>query len=193
METEHNPQPAEAPQDRIASLEDASKTLNGFGTIIFFVIVVEAILLLGLNLYQDSRFKTFSNQLTDLQVKLNSGEYSNLNSQVEEVISGNERLKLVLASKVKWSTFYSLFNSVTPKNVQVKSVAISNEGSFKADGETSSLTSLAEALVAWNGGVKTAQSPFTFIKLNSNGYVNSGGKKRVSFTISGQVNVGILR
>jgi hypothetical protein len=193
LETQHNPQPVEAPQDRIASLEDASKTLNSFGMIIFFVIVAEALLLLGLNLYQDSRFKSLNTELSSLQTKLGSAEYSTLNTQVEEVISGNERLRLILASKVKWSKFYALFNGVTPKNVQIKTIAISNEGSFKADGVTASLGSLAEALVAWNGGVKTTQSPFTFIKLNSNGYVNSGGRKLVSFTISGQVNVGILK
>ena len=49
------PKPPEATQDRISSLKDASKTLNSFGVVVFFVIIAEVILLFGLNLYQVSR------------------------------------------------------------------------------------------------------------------------------------------
>jgi len=193
LEQHNNPHRVEAPQEKIASIESASKTLNSFGLIIFFVIVAEVVLLFGLNLYQESRTKSLNNNLTVLQSTLSSASYDQLNTQVEEVISGKERLELVLNSKARWSKFYSLFNSITPKNILIKNVNISNEGSFKADGETTSLTNLAKALVAWNGSVKTTQSPFTFIKLSSNGYGVTNGQKRVTFSVTGQINLGILR
>jgi hypothetical protein len=174
-------------------LTDASKTLNSFGTTIFLVILVEIVLLFGLNLYQKSRFNSLTEQLTTLRATLSSPEYQTINTQVEDVILGNEKLKSVLASKARWSTFYKLLNGVTPKDVQLKTINVTADGTFKADGETRSMTSLAEAIVAWNNGVATVQSPLTFVKLNSNGFTNNDGQKRVTFTVSGQVNMGIIR
>ncbi|MEX0594540.1 MAG: hypothetical protein WD157_00340 [Patescibacteria group bacterium] len=190
---QHQAQPVEAPQDKISSLTDAAKTLNSFGVIVFFVIVIEIILLFGINLYQNARFKSLSNNLTDLRTTLSGPEYQTINDQVESVISGTDRLQVVLATKVKWSNFYQMLNAVTPKDVKLDTINITSDGTFKADGKTKSLTSLAQALVAWNGGVATTPSPFTVIKLNSNGFVSSDGGRQVSFTISGQVDLGSVR
>ncbi len=187
------PAPVEDTQDRISSLEDASKTLNHFGVIIFFVILAEIILLFGLNLYQKSRFNTLATELNTLRGTLSSAEYKNLNDQVEEVISGAEKLDLVLGAKVKWSNFYSQLNAITPKDVKLGSINIGSDGSFKAEGETASLTSLARAMVAWNQGTASVTTPLSAIKLNSNGFVAKDGGKRVSFTISGQINLGRIR
>ena len=187
------PAPAEDTQDRISSLEDASKTLNSFGVIIFFVVLVEIVLLFGLNLYQKSRFNTLSAELDTLRGTLNSAEFKTLNGQVEEVISGAEKLDMVLSAKVKWSNFYSQLNAITPKDVKLGTINIGSDGSFKAEGETASLTSLARALVAWNEGTVSVTSPFSAIKLNSNGFVAKDGGKRVSFTVSGQINLGRIR
>lgn len=187
------PMPVEDTQDRISLLEDASKTLNSFGVTVFFVVLAEIILLFGLNLYQQSRFKTLTGELDTLRSSLNSAEYRTLNSQVEEVIAGAEKLDMVLAAKVKWSNFYAQLNAITPKDVKLNSFNISADGSFKADGETTNLTSLARALVTWNQGTPSVATPFTVIKLNSNGFVAKSGGKRVNFTISGQINLGRIR
>ena len=187
------PKPPEATQDRISSLKDASKTLNSFGVVVFFVIIAEVILLFGLNLYQVSREKSLSGELVNLRASLNSAEFKTLNNQVEEVVSGTEKLKTVLASKVKWSKFYQQLGAITPKDVKLSTINISSDGSFKADGETTSMTSLAQALVGWNTGTPTVTSPFNVVKLNSNGFIKVDGKRRVSFTISGQINLGRIR
>ncbi|MEX1052190.1 MAG: hypothetical protein WEC83_02270 [Patescibacteria group bacterium] len=187
------PAPAQDTQDRISSLEDASKTLNHFGVIIFFVILVEVILLFGLNLYQKSRFNTLSAELDTLRGTLSSAEYKTLNDQVEEVISGAGKLDIVLSSKVRWSNFYTQLNAITPKDVKLGTINIGSDGSFKAEGETASLTSLARALVGWNQGTPSVATPFSSIKLNSNGFIAKDGGKRVSFTISGQINIGRIR
>ncbi len=187
------PAPAEDTQDRISSLEDASKTLNSFGVIIFYVVLVEIALMFFLNLYQTSRYKTLNTELDTLRGTLNSVEYSTLNAQVEEVISGAEKLDMVLGAKVKWSSFYTQLNAITPKDVKLGTINIGSDGSFKAEGETASLTSLARALVSWNQGTVSVSTPFSTIKLNSNGFVAKAGGKRVSFTISGQINLGRLR
>lgn len=185
--------PAEAPQDRIASLADASKTLNHYGAIIFFVILAEIVLLFGLNLYQQSRFRTLSGELDTLKGTLASSEYSTLNQQVEEVISGTDRLQSVLDSKVRWANFYTQLNAITPKDVKLSAITVSADGSFRADGETSSMTSLAKALVTWNTGTAAVSTPFSAIKLSSNGFVAREGGRRVSFTVAGQIRVGALR
>lgn len=187
------PKPPEATQDQISSLKDASKTLNSFGVIIFVVIVVEIILLIGLNLFQTTRVKSLDDELSTLRSTLSSAEYKALNGQVEEVISGTEKLQTVLNSKVKWSNFYKRLGAITPKDVKLSTINISADGSFKADGETNSLTSLAQAIVTWNTGTPTIVTPFNTVRLNSNGYVLRDGKRKVNFTVSGQINLGRLR
>lgn len=193
QEQQQPPKPPEATQDQIASLKDASKTLNSFGVVIFFVIIAEVILLMGLNFYQDARVDTLGLELTELRSKLSSAEYRTINGQVEEVISGTERLQTVLNSKVKWSKFYQTLGLATPKDVKLSTINISADGSFKADGETNSMTSLAQALVTWNTGTPTIATPFNIVKLNSNGFISTDTGRRISFTISGQINLGRLR
>lgn len=194
MEQEQQkPKSVEAPQERIASLEDASHALSSFGTVIFFVIVFQIVLMFGLNLYQSARVSSLDNNLNEMRSTLNSADYQTVNKQVEEVISGNEKLRTVLASKVKWSSFYSLLNQSTPQDVVIRTINVTSDGSFQADGETSSMSSLAKAIVAWNGGTSSVQSPFNTVVLNSNNFVSSGDQRRVGFTISGQINLGVLR
>ncbi len=132
-------------------------------------------------------------ELSTLRNTLSGAEYSTINTQVEEVISGTERLATVLATKVKCSNFYKQLNQVTPKSVKLNTINVTSDGAFKADGETKSLSSLAQALVAWNGGTPTVASPFSVIKLNSNGFISGSSGKRVSFTVSGQIDLGSVR
>lgn len=187
------PKPPEATQDQIASLKDASKTLNSFGVVIFGVIIVEILLLFGLNLYQKARVNSLTDELTALRSTLSSAEYRTLNNQVEEVISGTDKLEVVLASKVKWGSFYQMLGKITPKDVKLSTINISSDGTFKADGETTSMTSLAQALVSWNNGTPTVTTPFNIVKLNSNGFISVEGVRKVGFTISGQINLGRIR
>jgi hypothetical protein len=180
-------------QEDIVSLESATSTIGYFGTIVFFIVIVEIILLVGLNLYQSSRVDTLEGQIANVQQELGSAELRGLNQQVSEVISGAEKLNTVLANKADWSKFYASLNAVTPKNVRIIGLTINENGSFKADGETDTLSSLAQALVAWEQGAGSITTPFSSVKLSSNGYTTDGGSRRVTFSISGQINTGSIR
>lgn len=189
----HDRVAAPAKQEEISTVDDVAKPLDSFGRVIFFVILVEALLMIGLNLYQKSRLTTLTKELQTKQAELNSEPYRLLNSQVEEVLTGNDQLKIVLASKVNWTKFYSQLNAVTPKNVRLSSISVSESGSFRADGETASLSSLAQALVVWRQGSESVTTPFSSIALNNNGYSSDGSARRVTFSITGQVDLAKLK
>lgn len=185
--------PADSTQEPIATIDDVAKPLDTFGKIVFLIIVVEILLMVGLNLYQKSRITSLQTNLAARQSDMNSPEFKTLNSQVEDVLSGAEKLQSILAGKTDWTMFYKKLNAVTPKNVRLTTINITESGTFKADGETASLSSLAIALVAWKQGTDAAPTPFSSVTLTSNGFTNDGAARRVTFSVSGQVDAGRLQ
>lgn len=183
---------SDEPKSDIAAVEAGRPVIDSFGMIIFFVVVVEIVLLFGLNLYQKSRIETLSKKLTDDKTALSLPENRTLNTQVDEVLDGTDKLKAILASKVHWSKFYVLLNAVTPKNTRLSGMSISETGAFRADGTTGSLSDLAHVVVAWTQGTDTITTPFSSVTLNSNGFSSQNGARVVTFSISGQVNMGAL-
>lgn len=191
MEQQH-PQPGTAHQERIEPLRATESALDHFGMIIFFVIVLEVAMLFGLNLYQDSRTKTLNTQLGEKKAQLASSDNVTINNQIEEVLSGADKLGTVLNTRVQWSNFYRQLDAVTPKNVKLTTFSLGDSGVFRADGFTPSLSTLATAMVAWTSGVTGHPTPFSSIILNSNGYTAHGAGRIVSFSVSGNVNIGAL-
>lgn len=181
------------PEEAIASLQTGVSSIESFGRIIFIVVLVQALLLIGLNLYQKNRITAYDKKIAETKTALASTEYAALNNKVEQVLSGSQKLETILGSKVVWSKFYSQLNAVTPKDVKITGLAISETGVYKADGETASLTSLAQLLVVWGKGSGSTTSPFSTAVLNSNGYADKNGTRRIIFTISGQINTSLLR
>jgi hypothetical protein len=187
-----NPQPQL--KEDIAAVTASTYTIDTFGTIIFFVVLAQIVLLVGLNLYQKSRISSTEKVLASKQTTLQTANYKTINDQVNQVLSGNTLLASALASKVDWGKFYSRLNAVTPKNVQLVTLSITDAGQFKADGKTASLDSLAKALVVWQQGSGTTPTPFSTVTLASNGFTTTtAGSRQVTFSISGQINLGALR
>lgn len=180
-------------QEDITGVEVTKNPFDTFGVAVFLVVVVEIVLLIGLNLYQKSRFESLSKQLSAHQTTLASAEFSTLNTQLEEVLAGQKLLQTTLASKVKWSEFYKLLNNVTPKNVKVNSIQVNVNGTFRIEGETPTMTTLAQLLVAWQKGTTAAPTPFASAKLNGNGFASDNGNRVVSFSISGTLNQARLK
>lgn len=190
-----NQEKVHAPSDKeeIASVGSGRAPIDFFGTVIFFVVLVQAFLMIGLNLYQLSQVSKANAELIIAKQTLDGEDYKRLNTEIEEVLAGNDKLQQVLASKVKWSNFYRQFNAVTPKNVRLKAMSVSENGNFKADGETADFTSLARAVVAWRDGTSDIRTPFSSVTLTNNGYQSDGANRRVSFSLSGQINIGGLK
>ncbi len=180
-------------QEEIAQVEATKSPFDTFGVAIFLVVLVEILLLVGLNLYQKSRSQTIGNKISENQKTLALPEYAGLNTQLEEVLAGQKLLQTVLASKVNWSQFYAMLNAVTPKNVKVNSVQLNTNGTFRLEGETQTMSSLAQALVAWQKGSTAAPTPFTAAKLSNNGFATKDGNRIVSFSITGSLNLGVLK
>jgi len=180
------------PKDEVSPLQSGRRVIDSFGSVIFFVVVVEIIILAGLNLYQKKRVETLTSELAAKQAQLNSPENATLNRQIDEVIEGHDALSQVLNSKVAWSKFYGQLNTITPKNVRFTSVSVSDSGSFRADGVTTSLSDLGRAIVAWQVGTEAVKTPFTSLTLSSNGYVTSGEVRLVNFSVTGEINMGLL-
>lgn len=192
MDQEKQPTTGRA-QETIASIESGISSFETFGRVIFFVVIVEVVLIVGLNFYQNSRITSYNQKIEQIQAEISAPEYAAINEQVVQVLAGSEKLKVVLGSKVLWGKFYSQLNAVTPKDVRVTSVSISDGGTVKLDGETASLSSLAKLLIAWNKGTSAATTPFTSVMLASNGYADEEGSRRVIFSVTGQINTGGLR
>lgn len=182
-----------AEQNQIAGIMEGRSAAETFGRIIFLIVIVELVVLMGLNLYQRSRVGSLEKKITAAEQKLASGDYKLLNDQVDDVLAGAAKLEKALASKADWAIFYRQLNAITPKDVRIKAVAINDKGAFKLDAETTSLTSLAQTLVAWRGGLADAKTPFTGVTLNNNSFITEGNSRRVSFSVSGQINLGGLR
>lgn len=180
-------------QEEIAAVEPHKGLFDTFGVAIFLVVLVQLVVMIGLNVYQKSRYQNLSDQLSTHQTKLASAEYSTLNTQLEEVLAGQKVLETVLAEKVQWSKFYTLLNGVTPKNVRITSAQLGASGSIRIDGQTPTLTSLAQLLVAWQKGTSAAPTPFSSVELASNSFGTEGSNRVVTFSITGTVNVGSLR
>lgn len=188
------PSPQPQLKEDIAAVSAATYTIDTFGTIIFFVVLAQVILLLGLNLYEQSRVKSTNKTIAARQTTLTNATYATLNNEVNQVLTGNVLLSKALASKVDWGKFYAELDGVTPKNTQLTTLSITDSGQFKADGKTASLDSLAKALVAWQNGVGDTPTPFSTVTLASNGYTTaSDNNRQVSFSISGQINLGALK
>ena len=181
------------PKESIASVEAGKPVIGTFGILVFVVVVVEIVLVFGLNLYQKSRVSTLMTELQKADSALNLPENANINTQVSEVLAGSEALKNVLNSKVRWSKFYALLNGVTPKDVKLTGLSIADTGAFQTEGNALSLSDLAQLLVAWRDGTPSIASPFASLSLNSNGFSDVGGKRIVTFSISGTINTGALR
>lgn len=192
MEPEVRPHQEVAPTTPIAGVEELTQPIDSFGRIVFLVIILEIILMAGLNLYEKSRLNTITQDLNTKQQQLASADYATLNSQVNDVLGGQAKLQAVLSAKLNWSNFYTMLDAVTPKDVRLTSISISESGAFKASGETSTLTSLARAMTAWQKGVTGVATPFTSLALNNDGYTTDSGSRRVTFSVSGQVNLGSL-
>lgn len=180
-------------QETIASVEATKHPFDTFGVAIFLVVLVEIILLVGLNLYQKSRAQNLGRQLNEAKQTLATPEYAKLNNQLEEVLAGQQKLQTVLAGKAQWSKFYSLLNGVTPKNVKINSIQVSNSGTFRIEAETPTLSTLAHALVAWQNGTAAATTPFSSVKLNANGYASDRGSRIVTFSVSGTINLSRMK
>ena len=193
MDTQDRRHSGNQSKENIAQVEGIKSVLDTFGLLVFIVVVVEIILVFGLNLYQKSRVRALTSQFQEASSALQLPENATLNTQVSEVLSGGDQLKNVLNSKIKWSRFYVLLNGVTPKNVKLVSTSIAETGTFRAEGNTSSMSDLAQLLVAWQEGTPAIPSPFTSISLNSNGFSDSGDKRVVTFSISGSINLGALK
>lgn len=181
------------PKEEIASVENTKPVIDTFGILVFLIVVVEIVLVVGLNMYQQSRIESLTTKLQEANTELRLPENATLNTQVSEVLAGGDTLKNVLLSKVRWSKLYTLLNGVTPKNVKLTGLSITDSGAFRAEGNTSSLSDLAKLIVAWRDGTSAIATPFTSISLNSNGFSDSGGKRVVTFSISGSVNTGTLK
>lgn|GEM_PF-1458529 len=179
-------------EEKISPLSSGRRVIDTFGNIIFFVIVIEIILLFGLNLYQKSRISALTKQLGEKQAQLNQPENRVINTQIEEVLEGQDALSRALKSKVKWANFYSQLNAVTPKNVRFTSVSLNDSGVFRGDGFTPTMSDLARALVAWQTGAESIATPFSSLELNNNGFITQGSQRLVSFSVSGQINLGGL-
>jgi len=180
-------------EKKIAGLYDDESGFNGFGVAIFLVVVVEVVLLFFLNLYQKSRVEALTKEIDSKRTELASADNAAINQQIEEALSGSVQLQSVLGQKVRWSKFYSALNAVTPRDVRLTNLSISQEGTFRADGQTSSLTSLARALVAWRDGSAKATTPLSSVELISNSYVAQGSGRAVGFSVSGQIKLGDLK
>lgn len=180
-------------QEPIAEVEATKSPFDTFGVAIFLVVLVEIILLIGLNLYQKSRYESLTKELNSHKQTLASAEYASLNNQLEEVLAGQKILQTTLASKVKWSQFYHLLNGVTPKNVKINSIQLNANGSFRAEGQTPTLSTLAQLLVAWQKGTDAAPTPFSDAKLSTNGYVNDGGNRTVGFSVVGSIDLSRMK
>lgn len=180
-------------QTEIEPISTGKSPLESFGTVIFVVVVVQIILLAGLNLYQKGRINTLTQSLEELKAELSSASYRTLQTQVEEVLRGSETLKSVLSTKVKWSNFYRQFNAVTPRNVRLTTLNITESGFITGEGRTTSLSALAQALVAWQSGAGEIKSPLSSVSLINNGYITEGSNRLVSFSITGQINIGGLK
>ncbi len=191
MDTQDRKYPV-AQAEPISTVGEVSHPLDTFGIIIFFVILLQVGLMIGLNLYQKSRIKTLDADMANKQAELASPTLANLNTQVDEVISGQQKLEIILGSKLKWSSFYNSLGAVTPNNVKLTSMSINSDGTFKADGQTASLTTLAVALAAWRDGTSATPTPFTSISLTNNGFTNAGATRRITFSMTGQINLNKL-
>ena len=183
----------ESTEEKIASIESDFSVFGTFGYIIFFIVIAQVIVMIGLNLYQKSRVDKDTTEISQIQTQLNSPEDTKINSQISDIMAGSNRLGGILDSKIKWSSFYTLLDNVTPKNVKLNSITVSETGSFRAEGITDSLTSLAQLMVAWRNGTTTTITPFSTVDLGSNGYVNDGNNKRVSFSLTGTLKLGVLK
>ena len=179
--------------EEIASVETTKPVIDTFGMLVFFIVVAEIILVIGLNLYQKSRINTLSDQLQTTRTALAAPDNATINSQVNEVLDGSDQLKAVLSQKTRWSKFYTLLNAVTPKNVKVTGLSIADTGAFRAEGSTGTLTDLAALMVAWRQGTSDIATPFSAVNLSSNGFSDQNGHRVVTFSISGQVNTGVLQ
>jgi hypothetical protein len=181
------------PKEDIASVENTKPVIDTFGILVFLVVVVEIVLVVFLNMYQESRIKSLTTKLQEVSTALHTSDNATLNTQVSEVLAGGDKLKNVLDSKVHWSKFYTLLNGITPKNVKLTGLSIADSGAFRAEGNTTSLSDLARLMVAWRDGTGAITTPFTAVTLNSNGFSDSGGKRVVTFSISGSVNTGSFK
>ena len=180
-------------EEKIASLSSGVSALDSFGVIIFFVVVVEIVLLIGLNIYEKSRIDSLTTKTNNIKTQLNSTENKTLNTQITDVIAGVDQLQTALDKRVPWSRLYTMINAVTPKDVKISNLSVNESGSYKADGETTSLTSLAKALVAWKDGVGEVKTPFSSVTLGGNGYTNDATSRKVNFSISGQIDLSLLK
>ena len=178
----------------IASVEDVNRPANTNGYLLLAVVIIMAITLYTLNVYEKSHISTLNTQISNDQKTLSSSKYQTLNSQVNDIISGQQYLNSTLDSRLNWSAFYSSLNGVTPTNVSLTDVSITNAGAFMASGQAANLTSLATALVAWNKGTQSAVTPFSSVTLNGESLTTtSNGNTVVSFSVTGKVNLGALK
>jgi cytochrome c-type biogenesis protein CcmH/NrfG len=180
-------------QEEIAAVEPHKSPFDTFGVAIFLVVVVQLVVMVGLNIYQKGRYQNLTDQLVAHQTTLASAENATLNTQLEEVLAGQTLLQSSLAEKVKWAQFYTLLNAVTPKNVRVTSAQVSTNGSYRIDGQTPTMTTLAQLLVAWQKGTEAAPTPFSTVELASNSFGTEGGNRTVNFSITGTINLGRLQ
>ncbi len=177
----------------IAAVSAVTYTVDTFGTLIFIVVFVEIVLLLGLNLYQKSRITSGERTLEEKQALLLTPNYRTINAEVNQVLSGNVLLSTTLKNKVDWPKFYAQLNAITPKDALISTFSVTENGSFKADGRTTSLDSLAKLMIAWQQGAGAVKTPFASAALASDGFTTSTGARQVTFSISGQINLGALK
>ena len=176
----------------ISKVTTGPGVLNYFGYIVFIVVVLETALMFGMNLYEGSKIETTNQEISTQQNKLASADYKTINTQVNEVISGQALLKQTIDQKVKWANFYDRLNQITPKDVRFTSMTLNENGTFQANGETISPTSLAKMLVALQNGAEGITTPFSSIVLGSNGFSTGASGKVVTFSITGQIKAGEL-
>lgn len=179
----------------IESVTTPSNVLGSFGNLIFIVVVVELVLMFFLNTYQTSRVKLLNNSIAEQKAILAKPENATVNKQIDEVITGRNALDAVLSQKVKWSKYYASLSAVTPKNVRITAMTISETGVVKIDAVTTSQSALAKTLVAWRDGADGRATPFSSINLINQSFATSADspKNAVQFSASGVINLGLIR
>lgn len=186
----HDRQPEAEAKEEIATVSATASPVNTYGIAIFFIIVVQAALVVGLNAYQRAQANKLDTQIADTRKTLASPENSLTNTQIDDILNGQQALQVAIANKIQWSKFYGQLNAITPKNVRLTNISINQNGTIKADGETASLTALAQALVAWQKGVGEVPTPFQSVTLSTNNFSLQGSNRIVVFSINGQINTG---
>jgi len=177
-------------QEKIRPLPSGKSAIDTFGLATFVIVVILFGGMFLFNLFQDKKIATAQKNIQAYQTKLASKDYDDLNTKVEAVLTGDKILSNVLSSKKRWSQFYVKLNQITPKNVKIDALSVDDKGTVKLDGQTTNLTTLAQAIVAFQKGSDQAPTPLQAVTLASHSYAQDGPNRVVKFTLTATANAG---